>query len=452
MVIYLPSQSVDEEPALDELTPREIVRELDKHVIGQAEAKRAVAIALRNRIRRQKLEPEMAEEVMPKNILMIGPTGVGKTELARRLAKLANSPFMKVEASKFTEVGYVGRDVESMIRDLVDIAIDMVREERLDEVAERAEANAEERILDLLMPPQPENSDSAERTREKLRERLKAGKLDERLVEIDVKERGPTFEISTNSGVEEMDVNLKDLLPNLFGQRSRKRKMRVSEALDYLVQEEEQKLIDMDQVVRVALDRVETSGIIFLDEIDKIAGREGGHGPDVSREGVQRDILPIVEGTTVNTRHGFVRTDHILFIAAGAFHVSKPSDMIPELQGRFPIRVELKTLTVEDFIRILKEPKNALIKQYTALLETEGIKLVFSQDALEEVAKFAAQVNETSENIGARRLHTIMEKLLEQISFEGPDLKKKSIKIDRAYVRAQLADIVKDQDLSRYIL
>jgi len=452
MVIYLPSQSVDEEPALDELTPREIVRELDKHVIGQAEAKRAVAIALRNRIRRQKLEPEMAEEVMPKNILMIGPTGVGKTELARRLAKLANSPFMKVEASKFTEVGYVGRDVESMIRDLVDISIDMVREERLDEVAERAEVNAEERLLDLLMPPQPENSDSADRTREKLRERLKAGKLDERLVEIDVKERGPTFEISTNTGMEEMDVNLKDLLPNLFGQRSRKRKMRVGEALDYLVQEEEQKLIDMDQVVRIALERVETSGIIFLDEIDKIAGREGGHGPDVSREGVQRDILPIVEGTTVNTRHGFVRTDHILFIAAGAFHVSKPSDMIPELQGRFPIRVELKTLTVADFIRILKEPKNALIKQYTALLETEGIKLVFSDDALEEVAKFAAQVNETSENIGARRLHTIMEKLLEEISFEGPDLKKKSIKIDRAYVRAQLADIVKDQDLSRYIL
>ncbi|HTM48461.1 MAG TPA: ATP-dependent protease ATPase subunit HslU [Bryobacteraceae bacterium] len=452
MVIYLPSQSVDEEPALDELTPREIVRELDRHVIGQTEAKRAVAIALRNRIRRQKLEPEMAEEVMPKNILMIGPTGVGKTELARRLAKLSNSPFMKVEASKFTEVGYVGRDVESMIRDLVDISIDMVREERLDEVAERAEANAEERLLDLLMPPAPENSDSNDRSREKLRERLKAGKLDERLVELDVKERGPTFEISTSSGVEEMDVNLKDLLPNLFGQRSRKRKMRVAEALDYLVQEEEQKLIDMDQVVRVALERVENSGIIFLDEIDKIAGREGGHGPDVSREGVQRDILPIVEGTTVNTRHGFVRTDHILFIAAGAFHVSKPSDMIPELQGRFPIRVELKSLSVDDFIRILKEPKNALIKQYTALLETEGIKLIFSDDALEEVAKFAAQVNETSENIGARRLHTIMEKLLEQISFEGPDLKKKSVKVDRVYVRAQLADIVKDQDLSRYIL
>ncbi|HEY7387226.1 MAG TPA: ATP-dependent protease ATPase subunit HslU, partial [Bryobacteraceae bacterium] len=317
MVIYLPGQSVDEEPLLDELTPREIVRELDKHVVGQAEAKRAVAIALRNRIRRQKLAPELAEEVMPKNILMIGPTGVGKTELARRLARLANSPFLKVEASKFTEVGYVGRDVESMIRDLVDIAIDMVREERLDEVADRAEANAEERLLELLMPPQPEPSESTERTMEKLRERLRQGKLDERIVELDVKDRGPTFEITTNAGIEEMGINLKDMLPNFFGQKTRRRKMRVAEALDYLVQEEEQKLIDMDQVTRVALERVETSGIIFLDEIDKIAGRETGHGPDVSREGVQRDILPIVEGTTVNTKFGFVRTDHILFIAAG---------------------------------------------------------------------------------------------------------------------------------------
>ncbi|HUJ20988.1 MAG TPA: ATP-dependent protease ATPase subunit HslU [Bryobacteraceae bacterium] len=451
MVIYLPSQSVDAEPILDELTPREIVRELDKHVVGQTDAKRAVAVALRNRIRRQKLAPEMAEEVMPKNILMIGATGVGKTEIARRLAKLANSPFLKVEASKFTEVGYVGRDVESMIRDLVDIAIDMVREERLEEVADRAESNAEDRLLDLLMPPQPETSESAERTREKLRERLRGGKLDDRIVELDVKERGPTLEVATSAGIEEMGINLKDILPNFFG-KSRKRKMRVNEALDYLVQEEEQKLIDMDQVTRIALERVESSGIIFLDEIDKIAGRESGHGPDVSREGVQRDILPIVEGTTVNTRHGFVRTDHILFIAAGAFHVSKPSDMIPELQGRFPIRVELKSLSVEDFVRILKEPKNALTKQYEALLETEGIKLAITDDALEEIARFAAQVNESSENIGARRLHTIMEKVLEEISFAGPDLKKKTVKVDGAYVRKQLADIVKDQDLSRYIL
>jgi ATP-dependent HslUV protease ATP-binding subunit HslU len=452
VVIYLPQQSSDETPLLDELTPREIVTELDKYVVGQADAKRSVAIALRNRVRRQKLDPEMADEVMPKNILMIGPTGVGKTEIARRLAKLANSPFLKVEASKFTEVGYVGRDVESMIRDLVDVAIDMVREERLEQVADRAEQQAEERLLDLLMPPQPELTESVERTREKLREKLRAGKLDDRMVEVDVKERGPTFEVSTNGNLEEMDINLKDVIPGLFGPRTKKRNMRVSEALEYLIQEEEQRLVDMDQVTRIALERVERNGIVFLDEIDKIAGREGGHGPDVSREGVQRDILPIVEGTTVNTRHGFVRTDHILFVAAGAFHVSKPADLIPELQGRFPIRVELKSLTEADFIRILKEPKSALVKQYMALLDTEGIKLTFAEDSLIEIARVAAQVNQSAENIGARRLHTIMEKLLEEISFEGPDLKKKNIKIDAAYVKKQLAEIVKDQDLSRYIL
>ena len=460
---YVP-ETVDESPHLDELTPREIVRELDKYVIGQSGAKRAVAIALRNRIRRQKLPPEMAEEVMPKNIIMIGPTGVGKTEIARRLAKLANSPFLKVEASKFTEVGYVGRDVESMIRDLVEIAIDMVRNEKLEEVTDKAEANAEERILDLLLPSAPtpavstdESSrttmDQWNRTREKLRTQLHDGKLDERTVEIEVKERNfPAFEIISNQGVEEMDINIKDILPGFFGQRSKKRKMKVAEAIEYLIQEEEQKLVDMDQVTRLAVERVENNGIIFLDEIDKIAGRESGHGPDVSREGVQRDILPIVEGTTVNTRYGFVRTDHILFIAAGAFHVSKPADLIPELQGRFPIRVELDSLTIEDFVRILTEPQNALIKQYVALLETDGIKLTFHGDAVQEIARFAASVNDSTENIGARRLHTIMEKLLDEISFEGPDLKKKTIHIDAAYVQKMLAEIVKDQDLSRYIL
>jgi ATP-dependent HslUV protease ATP-binding subunit HslU len=407
---------------------------------------------LRNRIRRQRLEPEMAEEVMPKNILMMGPTGVGKTEVARRLAKLASSPFIKVEASKFTEVGYVGRDVDAMIRDLVEVAIDMIREEKLDVVAERAEANAEERLLDLLMPPQEEGDESVKATREKLRKQLRDGKLDERMVEIDVRERNMPVEIVTSTGIEEMDINLRDMLPGLFGQKSRKRKMKVAEGLDYLVQEEEQKLVDMDQVTRQAVERVEQSGIVFLDEMDKIAGREGGRGPDVSREGVQRDILPIVEGTTVSTRYGMIRTDHILFIAAGAFHVSKPSDLIPELQGRFPIRVEMKSLTTEDFVRILTEPKNALIKQYVALMDTEGIKLTFADDAVREIAVVASQVNESTENIGARRLHTIMEKLLEEISFEGPDLKKKTVKIDAEYVRLKLAEIAKDQDLSRYIL
>ena len=470
MAIYLPATAEEEQLALDDLTPREIVVELDKHVIGQKDAKRAVAIALRNRTRRQKLAPDLAEEIIPKNIIMIGPTGVGKTEIARRLAKLANSPFLKVEASKFTEVGYVGRDVESMVRDLVEIAIDNVREEKLEDVADRAELNAEERLLDILLPPSPPPrpepnaggvvidgsmalTESSSRTREKLRQQLREGKLDDRTVEIDVRERNfPSFEIISNQGVEEMDVNIKDMLPNIFGQRTKKRKMKVNEAFEYLIQEEEQRLIDMDQVTRMAIDRVENSGIVFLDEIDKIAGREGGHGPDVSREGVQRDILPIVEGTTVNTRYGMVRTDHILFIAAGAFHVSKPSDLIPELQGRFPIRVELQSLTMEDFVRILTEPKSSLVKQYTALLETEGVKLDFTPDALSEIAHFAFRVNESTENIGARRLHTIMERVLDELSFDAPEKKGQQVTVDANYVRKMLTDIVKDQDLSRYIL
>ena len=473
MAIYLPPTAEEEQLALDDLTPREIVAELDKYVVGQNDAKRAVAIALRNRLRRQKLTPELAEEIIPKNIIMIGPTGVGKTEIARRLAKLTNSPFLKVEASKFTEVGYVGRDVESIVRDLVEIAIDMIREEKLEDVADKAELNAEERLLDLLLPPTPAPSprsdttaggvvidanttditDSQSRTREKLRQQLREGKLDERQVEIEVRERNfPSFEIISNQGVEEMDVNLKDMLPNIFGQRSKKRKMKVNEAFEYLIQEEEHRLIDMDQVTRTAIDRVENAGIVFLDEIDKIAGRESGHGPDVSREGVQRDILPIVEGTTVNTRYGMVRTDHILFIAAGAFHVSKPSDLIPELQGRFPIRVELQSLTMEDFIKILTEPKSSLVKQYTALLETEGVKLDFTSESLEEVARFAFRVNEGTENIGARRLHTIMERVLDEISFSAPERKGEHITVDAEYVNKTLSEIVKDQDLSRYIL
>lgn len=457
MVIYLPGNSDSDSPALDELTPREIVEQLDKHVIGQAAAKRAVAVALRNRIRRQRLEPEMAEEVMPKNILLMGPTGVGKTEVARRLAKLSNSPFVKIEATKFTEVGYVGRDVDSMIRDLIEMAIDMIREEKIDMVADRAEQNAEDRLLQILMPPQ--QSDEAEggedptaKTREKLRKQLRDGKLDDRMVEIETQGRNNPIEIITNQGVEEMDINIKEMLPGIFGGQTRRRKMTVLDALDALAQEEEQKLIDMEQITRQAVERAEQAGIVFLDEMDKIAGREGGRGPEVSREGVQRDLLPIVEGTTVNTRHGMIRTDHILFIAAGAFHVAKPSDMIPELQGRFPIRVELRSLKKADFIRILTEPKNALTKQYVALLDTEGVQLEFTQDAVEEIAQTAMAVNEQTEDIGARRLHTIMEKLLDKISFDAPDMQEKSVKIDAAYVQDQLSSIVKDQDLSRYIL
>jgi ATP-dependent HslUV protease ATP-binding subunit HslU len=527
MAIFLPGAAEDQALALDEMTPREIVTELDKYVVGQHAAKRAVAIALRNRMRRQKLSPELADEIMPKNIIMIGPTGVGKTEIARRLAKLTNSPFLKVEASKFTEVGYVGRDVESIVRDLVEIAIDMVREEKMEEVEDKAELAAEDRLIDLLLPPTPASQPAAaapepgsnviqlpavtsvvddseekpgdreHRTREKLRQQFREGKLDERTVELDVRDRNqPSFEVISNQGSEEMDINLKDMLPGLFGQRTKKRKMKVAEAFDYLVQEEESRLIDMDQVTRLAVERVEDSGIVFLDEIDKIAGREGGHGPDVSREGVQRDILPIVEGTTVSTKYGMVSTDHILFIAAGAFHVSKPSDLIPELQGRFPIRVELNSLTVNDFIRILTEPKSSLVKQSTALLETEGLKLEFTKEAIAEMAQFAFRVNETTENIGARRLHTILERVLDEISFQAPDLFKspraevteegvvaevpvsvsltsepqvpspplpvierqtatgveKVIVVDPEYVRQQVASIVKDQDLSRYIL
>jgi ATP-dependent HslUV protease ATP-binding subunit HslU len=451
---------------MEQLTPRQIVAELDKYIIGQKDAKRAVAIALRNRWRRQRLPDDLRDEVAPKNIIMIGPTGVGKTEIARRLAKLVDAPFIKVEASKYTEVGYVGRDVESMIRDLTALAVDMVKEEKTKAVQERARELAEERLLDLLLPvgrvattPGIEQTSdasvitSAAETREKLRKRLREGKLDDRTVELEVKDRGtPMVEIFSNSGIEEMDINVKEMLGNLMPQRGKRRKVKVREAQRILAQEEGDKLIDIDEVRSEAVRRVEDFGIVFLDEIDKIAGRESSHGPDVSRQGVQRDLLPIVEGCTVTTKYGLVRTDHVLFIAAGAFHVTKPSDLIPELQGRFPLRVELASLTQDDFVRILTEPRNALIKQYVALLETEEVRLDFSEDAVQEIAAIASTVNQATENIGARRLYTILERLLEEISFEAPAMKGARVDINAAYVRERLQEIVKNEDLSRYIL
>lgn len=452
------------------LTPREIVSALNKYIIGQHNAKRAVAIALRNRWRRQNVSDDLKDEIAPKNIIMIGPTGVGKTEISRRLANLSQSPFLKIEASKFTEVGYVGRDVESMIRDLTDLAVNQIKAEEAEKVQLKAKEIAEERILDLLLPPRREersHNESAEKplelvkaeqeqentTRNKLRKLLRAHKLDERTVELETTQRTfPIVEIFSAAGMEEMDINIKDMFGNLFPKKSRKRKVKISEALEIITQEEAQRLIDMDKVTKQAIERVEQSGIIFLDEIDKIVGKDGTHGPDVSREGVQRDLLPIVEGCTVTTKYGMVKTDHILFIASGAFYSAKPSDLIPELQGRFPIRVELESLGKEEFIRILTEPQNALITQYKALMKTEGIKLIFQDDAIAEIAEIATIVNERTENIGARRLHTIMEKLLDEISFDAPDLKKKETIIDASYVKEKLSNLAKDVDLSRYIL
>jgi len=452
MVFFMPGEAETEAPPAAARTPREIVVELDKYVIGQKRAQKAVAIALRNRWRRQRLSPEMAREILPKNILMIGPTGVGKTEIARRLARLAEAPFVKVEASKFTEVGYVGRDVESIVRDLTEVAVQMVRDEKTVEIRDRAEQRTEQRLLDLLLPALTDVE--GEETRGRLRSLLREGKLEDRLVEVEVADKTfPSFEIVTDKGVEEMDINVKEMLPGLFGGKKKRRKTTVAEAREILQAEEEGRLIDPGQVAREAVERAQASGIVFIDEIDKVAGREsGGRGPDVSREGVQRDLLPIVEGTSVNTKYGFVKTDHVLFIAAGAFHVSKPSDLIPELQGRFPIRVELDSLTEEDFVRILTEPENALLKQYRALLGAEGVELSFSDEAVGEIARDAERVNRALENIGARRLHTILERLLEDISFAGPENAGKSIRIELTDVQNALADLVKDEDLSRYVL
>ncbi len=463
MAIVLPEKlsPPEAEPAEIELTPQEIVSELDKYIIGQRDAKKAVAIALRNRYRRRKLPPDLADEIAPKNILMIGPTGVGKTEISRRLAKLTSSPFLKIEASKFTEVGYVGRDVESMIRDLVRISVDMINSEKVDEIMEKAKNNIEEKILDCLLPPlkkkpvglDPDDPDKSQATREKFRVQLREDLLENRIVEIEVKEKmSSPFEIFSNAGVEEIGIQIQELIPGFGGGKTKRRKVKIKEARELLMEEEQKKLVDKELVNRLAIEKVEHSGIIFLDEVDKVAGRETGQGPEVSREGVQRDLLPIIEGTTVNTRSGLVRTDHILFIGAGAFHVAKPSDLIPELQGRFPIRVELTSLDKKDFIQILTEPENALIKQYVALMDTEGLNIIFTEDAIDEIAEIAEKVNEMTENIGARRLHTIMEKVMEDISFQAPNIRKKNITIDRKYVQKHLKDIVKDEDLSRFIL
>lgn len=470
MAIYLGGETAAEKKNLDDLTPRQIVIELDKYVVGQSAAKKAVAVALRNRIRRQKLPPEIAEDVLPKNILMIGSTGVGKTEIARRLAKLANSPFIKIEASKFTEVGYVGRDVESMVRELADVAVDMAKQAAFEEVLPRAEQNVEEKLLDILLPqpsdfryqtqgpdestsPDSPTDDSHQRTREKLREQLRRGDLDNRLIDIETQDRSnATIDFIGGQGMEEMGVNLRDMFGNMFPSKTVQKKLTIGEARKIILRDEQETLVDGEQITRNALDRAQSSGIIFLDEVDKIAGRESGGNPDVSREGVQRDLLPIVEGTNVNTKYGMVSTDHILFIAAGAFHVSKPTDLIPELQGRFPIRVELEALSTDDLKRILVQPKNSLIKQYQALLSTEGIELEFTEDAIDRLAEMTAEINRSTENIGARRLHTLVEKLLEEISFLGGELENKKQVIDEQYVNDRLNTLIVDQDLRQYIL